>query len=40
MQSQYPVVEAVVILSALSFVAVNLFVDLAYAALDPRIHYE
>ena len=36
----YPVVEAVVILSALSFVAVNLFVDLAYAALDPRIHYE
>ena len=36
----YPVVEAVVILSALSFVALNLFVDLAYSALDPRIRYE
>jgi len=30
----------VVILSALSFVALNLFVDLAYSALDPRIRYE
>jgi peptide/nickel transport system permease protein len=36
----YPVVEAVVILSALSFVLVNLLVDLTYAALDPRIRYE
>ena len=36
----YPVVEAVVILSALSFVVVNLLVDLTYAALDPRIRYE
>jgi peptide/nickel transport system permease protein len=36
----YPVVEAVVLLSAVSFVALNLIVDLAYAALDPRIRYE
>ena len=36
----YPIVEAVVLLSALSFVVINLFVDLAYAALDPRIRYE
>ncbi len=36
----YPVVEAVVLISAVSFVALNLIVDLAYAALDPRIRYE
>ena len=36
----YPVVEAVVLLSALSFVLINLLVDLAYAVLDPRIRYE
>ena len=36
----YPVVEAIVILSASSFVALNLLVDLSYAALDPRIRYE
>jgi len=36
----YPVVEAVVILGAVSFVVINLVVDLAYTALDPRIRYE
>jgi peptide/nickel transport system permease protein len=36
----YPVVEVVVLISAVSFVALNLIVDLAYAALDPRIRYE
>lgn len=36
----YPVVEAVVLLGAVSFVVINLLVDLAYAALDPRIRYE
>ena len=36
----YPVVEAVVILGAASFVLINLAVDLTYAALDPRIRYE
>jgi ABC-type dipeptide/oligopeptide/nickel transport system permease component len=30
----------VVLISAVSFVALNLIVDLAYAALDPRIRYE
>jgi peptide/nickel transport system permease protein len=33
----FPVVQAVVLLFALIFVAVNLLVDLAYAALDPRV---
>jgi peptide/nickel transport system permease protein len=36
----YPIVEVVVILAALAFVAINLFVDLLYAVLDPRIRYE
>jgi ABC-type dipeptide/oligopeptide/nickel transport system permease component len=36
----YPIVEVVVILAAVSFVAINLLVDVLYAALDPRIRYE
>jgi peptide/nickel transport system permease protein len=35
----FPVVQAVVFLSAAIFVVVNLFVDLLYALLDPRISY-
>lgn len=35
----YPVVEAIVILTAAIFVGLNLLVDLAYAALDPRVTY-
>jgi peptide/nickel transport system permease protein len=33
------VVEALVLIFALTFVVVNLLVDLSYAWLDPRIHY-
>lgn len=35
----YPVVQGVVIIAAVIFVAANLFVDLLYAYLDPRIRY-
>jgi len=35
----YPVVQAIVLLSALSFMASTLVVDIAYAFLDPRISY-
>jgi peptide/nickel transport system permease protein len=35
----YPVVQAIVLLSALSFMFANLFVDILYAWLDPRISY-
>jgi peptide/nickel transport system permease protein len=35
----YPVVEAIVVLTAAIFVGVNLVVDLTYAALDPRVTY-
>ena len=33
----YPVVQACVLLISFSYVAVNLFTDLAYAVLDPRV---
>jgi len=36
----YPVVQAGVLVLALSFVALNLLVDLLYGALDPRIRHE
>ena len=36
----YPVVEAIVILTAAAFVGLNLLVDLLYAALDPRVTYK
>jgi len=36
----YPVVQAGVLVLALSFVALNLLVDLLYGALDPRIRDE
>ena len=35
----YPQVEAAIAFFALSFIIVNLLVDLSYAALDPRIQY-
>jgi len=36
----YPLVQASVLVVALAFVLVNIFVDLLYAVVDPRIHYE
>jgi peptide/nickel transport system permease protein len=38
-QRDYPVVQAGVLFVALSFVVVNLVVDILYAHLDPKIHY-
>jgi peptide/nickel transport system permease protein len=35
----YPVVQAAALFTAFLFVVVNLFVDLSYAWLDPRIRY-
>jgi peptide/nickel transport system permease protein len=35
----YPAVQGVVLVIAVSYVLVNLLVDLAYAALDPRVSY-
>jgi len=36
----YPIVQAAVLVSATIYVFVNLFVDIAYAYLDPRIRYQ
>ncbi len=36
----YPVIQGAVLAIALSFTLVNLFVDLCYGFLDPRIRYE
>ncbi|GAC1474865.1 MAG: ABC transporter permease [Ktedonobacteraceae bacterium] len=36
----YPLVEGVVLLSALSYMATNLLVDICYAILDPRIRFD
>jgi peptide/nickel transport system permease protein len=38
-QRDYPTVQAAVLMLALSFVVINLLVDLTYAYLDPRIRY-
>lgn len=35
----YPVVQGVVLLAALSYLVVNLLVDIGYGVLDPRISY-
>jgi peptide/nickel transport system permease protein len=39
-QRDYPVVQGTVMVFAVTFVLVNLFVDLLYTYLDPRIRYE
>jgi ABC-type dipeptide/oligopeptide/nickel transport system permease component len=39
LSKDFPMVQGVVLVVALTYVVVNLATDLAYAALDPRIHY-
>ncbi len=36
----YPVIQGVVLVFALEFVAVNLLVDVLYARIDPRVRYQ
>jgi peptide/nickel transport system permease protein len=35
----YPVIQGTVLVVAVGFVLINLLVDVAYAVIDPRIHY-
>lgn len=35
----YPVIQALILLTATLYVAVNLLIDLSYSLFDPRIHY-
>jgi peptide/nickel transport system permease protein len=39
LRRDYPVIQGVVLLIAVTYTVVNLLVDLAYLALDPRIRY-
>lgn len=39
-QREYALVQGVTLFIALNFVVINLLVDLAYAAIDPRISYD
>jgi peptide/nickel transport system permease protein len=39
-QRDIPLIQGVVLTFALMFAIVNLLVDLAYAAIDPRIRYD
>ena len=39
LSKDYPVVQGVVLLSALSYILINLLVDLSYTVVDPRISY-
>jgi peptide/nickel transport system permease protein len=36
----YPVIQAVILLSSLIYVVINLMIDIAYVLLDPRIRYK
>ena len=38
-QRDFPTIQAVIVIVALSIVVVNLLVDLLYGWLDPRIRY-
>jgi len=40
LRRDYPVIQGVVLLIAVAYTLVNLMVDLAYLALDPRIRYQ
>ena len=35
----YPVIQAMILLTSLIYVTVNLLIDVAYTLLDPRIRY-
>jgi len=40
LSKDYPLVQGIVLLSALSYMATNLLVDISYAVLDPRIRFD
>jgi peptide/nickel transport system permease protein len=40
LRRDYPVIQGVVLLIALTYTGVNLLVDLAYLAVDPRVRYQ
>jgi peptide/nickel transport system permease protein len=39
MNQDYPYVQAITLIMAISIVLSNLLVDISYVWLDPRVHY-
>ena len=39
LDKDYPLIQGVVLVSALGYVLVNLLVDVSYSVIDPRIQY-
>jgi ABC-type dipeptide/oligopeptide/nickel transport system permease component len=39
LSKDFPLVQGIVLVAAVVYVAINLLIDLSYALLDPRIHY-
>ncbi len=39
-QRDFPQIQGIVLFTSVVFVLLNLFVDLAYAFLDPRLRYQ
>jgi len=39
LSKDFPLVQGIVLLASVVYVAVNLLIDLTYATLDPRIRY-
>jgi len=39
LDKDYPLIQGVVLVSALGYVLTNLLVDVSYSALDPRIRH-
>ena len=40
LRRDYPVIQGVVLIIALTYTLINLLVDLVYLTLDPRIRYQ
>ena len=40
LRRDYPVVQGVILVTAVAYVLINLVVDLVYALIDPRIRYD
>jgi peptide/nickel transport system permease protein len=40
LRRDYPVIQGVVLMIAVAYTLINLFVDLAYLLIDPRIRYQ
>jgi peptide/nickel transport system permease protein len=39
MSRDYPVIQGLILVLSFAYILINLLVDIAYAAVDPRIRY-